>query len=506
MVTVSRSEFHRLPDETIPADPASSRAGNSVAAQAVARLRILWQQGRFLFRVTLAGFGVFTLIALSIPKRYQSSAQLMPPDDQTSSGLGMAASLASKMTGSFGGLAGGLLGLKSSGDLFIGILGSRTVQDDVIAKFDLRRLYGQPTWQGTRRQLALNTNIAEDRKSGIITISVTDHDPRRAAAMGEEYIAELNAVVSQLTTSSARRERIFLEGRLAQVRQDLETAEKNFSQFASANATVDIKEQGRAMVGAAATLEGQLIAAQSELQGLRQIYSDNHVRVRSLAARISELQSQLAQLGGKEQLLPEKAGPQKIGDKEERLEDANASGVGDLYPSLRQLPLLGVPYADLYRESRVQEVVFESLTQEYEMAKVAEAKEIPSVRMLDTFDVPEKKSYPPVTVIVVVGTLFTFALSSLGLLARVHWQQVQPGDPQKLFAQEIARTIRRRVPWASPQGPRFQTVTKRWRRRFVSVPPSELDGGASEAAVPKETGNGVPSHGTYSASPFDTQT
>jgi uncharacterized protein involved in exopolysaccharide biosynthesis len=490
MVTIPRNEFHRHPEEPAPAEVVRPPGGDSVAAQAVARLRILWRQRRLLFRLTLAGFAVFTILALLIPRRYQSSAELMPPDDQTSSGFGMMASLASKMTGSFGGLAGGLLGLKSSGDLFIGILGSRAVQDALVAKFDLRRRYRQRTWQAARRELALNTTILEDRKSGIISISVTDRDPERAAAMGQEYIAQLNAVVSQLTTSSARRERIFLEGRLAEVRKDLESAEKNFSQFASQNATVDIKEQGRAMVVAAATLEGQLIAAESELQGLKQIYSDNNVRVRALAARISELQSQQAQMGGKQETAGEEA-----------------SSRGDLepypYPSLRQLPLLGVPYADLYRQSRVQEVVFETLTQEYEMAKVAEAKEIPSVRVLDAFEVPERKSYPPVTAIIGLGTFATFLCSTLAVLARAHWEQVEADDPQKAFVREVVHTIRFGMPWAAANGSRFQALTHRWWLWLVPLSRNTECGAQDQDHEPRAGER--PANGAHSASPFDPQ-
>src|SRR5437667_8229223 len=149
------------------------------------------------------------------------------------------------------------------------------------------------------RALAEHTGISVDRKSQIITINVTDHDPKRAAAMGQAYVTELNRLVADLSTSSARRERIFLEERLQAVSKDLESAEKEFSQFSSKNSAIDIKEQGKAMVEAAATLQGQLIAAESELEGLKQIYTDNNVRVRSVRARIAELKHQLEKIGGK---------------------------------------------------------------------------------------------------------------------------------------------------------------------------------------------------------------
>jgi len=415
----------------------------------VARLRILWDKRRSITRASIYGLAAFTLIAFLIPKRFESTVVLMPPDDSSASGMMMAAALATRIGGPLGGVAGDILGIKSSGDLFIGILKSRTVQDDVINKLDLKSVYRTKQWDPTRKILTANTIIYEDRKSGMITITVADRDPQRAAAIAGEYVTELNSVVSQLSTSSARRERVFLEGRLAQVKQDLEIAEKDFSQFASKNGTIDLKEQGRAMVEGASSVEGQLIATQSELQGLRQIYSENNVRIRSLRARISELQNQLQQLGGKQDIAA----------------DATSSDGGDLYPSIRKLPLLGVPYADLYRRTRVQEAVFESLTQEYELAKVAEAKEVPSVKVLDPPNVPEHKSFPPRLVIMFMGTLFSMGGAVVWTLAKVNWDQIQSHDPQKMFIKEVLQTVSAVMPWAPPNGSRLQAAShKAWMR------------------------------------------
>ena len=419
--------------------------------RAVDRLRLLWEERRFLFRISIYGLAFFTVLAFLIPKRYESSAVLMPPDDQSSSGMMLAAAFASKVSGSLGEVAGDMMGLKSSGDLFIGILRSRTVQDDLITKFDLRKEYGTRQWDNTRKILTTRTMISADRKSGIITITVTDNDPRRAAAMAGEYVAELNIVVNQLNTSSAHRERVFLEERLTQVKQDLESAEKDFSQFASKSGAIDIKEQGRAMVESAAVLEGQLIAAQSELQGLKQIYSENNVRVRSLRARISELQSQLQQMGGK----------QEVGV------EASPSDSGELYPSIRKLPLLGVPYADLYRRTRVQEAVFESLTREYELAKVAEAKEIPSVRVLDPPDVPEHKSFPPRLVIIMLGAFSGLACAVAVVIAKAQWEEIEPEAAKKALAQEVFSEFNRHMPWATPNGSRVQAASHKVWKRFA---------------------------------------
>src|SRR6202040_1652764 len=222
-----------------------------------------------------------------------------------------------------------------------------TVQDDVITKFDLRKVYREKRWVDARKELTRQTDIGIDRKSGILTIQVTDHDPKRASAMAQEYVAQLNKVVTELNTSSAHRERVFLEERLSEVKQELESSEKEFSQFASKNGAIDIKEQGKAMVEAAALLEGQLIAARTELQGLRQIFTENNVRVRSMQARVNELELQIRKMSG------------SAGSGEN-----TASPDSTLYPSLRKLPLLGVTYADLFRHTKVEETVFETLTQQ----------------------------------------------------------------------------------------------------------------------------------------------
>jgi len=290
--------------------------------------------------------------------------------------------------------------------------------------------------EDARKDLAEHTGISVDRKSQIIALIVTDHDPKRAAAMGEAYVAELNRLVSELSTSSARRERMFLEERLQAVNRDLESAEKEFSQFSSKNRAIDIKEQGKAMVEAAATLQGQLIAAESELEGLKQVYTLNNVRVRSVQARIDSLRHQMDKIAGKGE---------------------DASGVSteppnSLYPSIQKLPLLGVTYADLYRRARVQEAVFETLTKEYELAKVQEAKEIPVVKVLDLPNIPDKKSYPPRSLICLLGTVFAFVFGMTLVLGRQAWAATDAGDPRKVFALEVWSTVSSRAQLVSKNG------------------------------------------------------
>lgn len=408
--------------------------------RSIARLRLLWSGRRFLARSVAVGLAVAALVAFIIPNSYVSSTLLMPPDQDSQGGIAMLAALAGKAGGTFGSMGAQLLGLKTTGDLFIGILESRTVQDDLIQKFDLRGIYGDKHWEDARKDLAKETAISEDRKSGIITISVTDREPQRAQQMTEEYVRELNSVMTNLNTSSAHRERVFLEARLQQVQQNLESAERQFSQFASKNTAIDIQEQGKAMIEAGASLEGQLIAAQTELEGLRQIFTNNNIRVRETQARVDEIQRQIRKLGG--------TSSGRENDRINTSDNVNAS----LYPPIRQLPILGVTYADLYRQMKVQEAVFEALTQECELAKVEEAKETPSVKVLDPANIPEEKSSPHRMLIMLAGTFFACAFGVAGVLGRARWKAIDDQEPGKILAQQILRSVRGSMRWEVRNG------------------------------------------------------
>ena len=181
------------------------------------------------------------------------------------------------------------------------------------------------------------------------------------------------------------------------------------------------------MLGAVASLQGQLIAAQSELEGLRQLYTDNNSRVRAVRARVSELRRQIERMGG---------------DQQTSAPDAETGGS---YPSIRKLPLLGVRYADLYRQTKIQETVFETLTQQSELAKVAEARETPSVKVLDVATVPERASYPPRLLIASLGTLLSGVVAGVWVLGTVRWKNLDAQDPAKLLANEVIETVRATV-------------------------------------------------------------
>jgi len=412
-------------------------------------LRVLWENRRLLMRAAAGGLLASILVALLIPKSYTAVGQLMPPDTQSSPGMAMMAGLAAQaggggMGGVGGGgggglasLAGDLLGLKNSGALFIGILRSQTSQERLVREFGLQKVYRKKLVTDARTKLDDNTAISEDRKSGIITIRVTDHDPTRAAAITNAYVGQLNSLVAELSTSAAHRERVFLEGRLVVVKHGLDEATNQLAQFSSKNNTLDMQTEGRAMLDAAGSLAAQMIAAQSELEGLRQIYTADNARVRALNARVSELRNQLNKLGGSTE------------DAAKAVDAPPEVSNGMPYPTIRSLPLLGAKYADYYRQAKIQETVFQLLTEQSELAKVEEAKETPSVKVLDPAQVPEKRSAPARLLIIVLGSLVAFSVAVVWVLGAEQWRGTDPDDPRKILAKEVAATLKMRALWFS---------------------------------------------------------
>jgi uncharacterized protein involved in exopolysaccharide biosynthesis len=386
-------------------------------------LLLLWERRGLVRQAFVYALLAGTAIAFLIPNLYTSKTHIMPPDDQ--GGAAMLASLLGKGDSpGLSNLAQIGLGQKTNGALYAYLLHSRTVQDRIVERFELQKEYWKRYRDDAIEKLDDRTQVDEDRKSGVITIEVSDRKRERARQLASAYVDELNRLLADVSTSAARRERIFVEQRLVTVQKDLQTAEKNLSEFSSKTTVLDVKEQTKAMVESEAVMQAQLIAAESELQGLEQIYTPSNVRVRSVRARAEELRRQMHAIAGSEQ-------------------EAGASGdtVDDAYPTIRRLPILGVTWVDLYRRTRLQEAVYELLTKQYELARIQEAKEIPTIKVVDAADLPEKKSFPPRFLIICLFTLGGVLLAVAWIIFAPYWQSLPPSDPGKRIVQDMTQQL-----------------------------------------------------------------
>ena len=295
-----------------------------------------------------------------------------------------------------------------------------------IERFGLMGRYKSKVIEDARTALTANTSIDQDRKSGVITLSVVDKSPDFASKLAHGYVTELNRIVTEDSTSAARRERMFLEDRLKVVKQDLDDSSRALSQFSTKNQAIDIPNQAKSMVDAGLRLQELLAEGRGQLAALRQTYSEGNERIKVIQARNAELERQIREMGG----TPGGAGKPVGADQ-------------SLYPSMSQLPILGVTYFDLERKVRVDEAVWETLTKQYEMAKVQEAKEIPTVRVLDEANVPNRKYSPHRSIIMIVGTLLAIVLSCIVVLGLSKWESMDADAEPKMSLLRAYRKVRK---------------------------------------------------------------
>ena len=405
----AESYFHSIPEYEVDVDTAI-----------LSFLGMLWTERKLLLHIVGWGLALSLALGLFYPPWYTATTQLIPAQKNSQSPLALLSALGGNSA--LASLASGALGGKTEGGTLVGVLSSRTVQDRLIDQLDLRKEFHCKGYADARKRLKREVTFAEDRKSGIITLSITNRNPVRAAEIANAYVSQLNHVLAQVNSSSAHLERVFLEERLKQVNQDLQDAEKAFSEFSSQNTTLDINAQGKAMLEAGASLQGELIASEAQLRGLQQIYTDESVRVRSLRAHINELRQQLLNLSGK------KASGSNLQGSDTQNEQSDI-----IIPSIRQLPLLGVKYADLFRRTKVQEAIFETLTKQYEIAKIDEAKEDPSVRILDLAVPPEKPAGPLLLWCIVGGLILSSLLAVVTVMCRGYWRQLRSSSAPKVL-------------------------------------------------------------------------
>jgi hypothetical protein len=101
----------------------------------------------------------------------------------------------------------------------------------------------------------------------------------------------------------------------------------------------------------------------------------------------------------------------------------------------------------LNRKVLVEELLWEALTKQYETAKVQEAKEIPTVRVLDVANVPQRKSSPARSEIVILGAMLSLFVVCISVLAMSPWEEMDAQDERKKLVTEIVNTTLNSHQW-----------------------------------------------------------
>ena len=336
-------------------------------------VEVIAKRWRMIVVVTFTALIISIAIAMKLPNIYSSTALILPPQ-QDSGMMGMMSAL----SGGMAGLAGDLVGKGTTADLYVGILNSRAVKDVLIDRFKLMEVYGQKYRLDTYNVLGDSAAISAGKKDGIISITVEDKDPKLAADLANAFADELGKLTVKLNITGAGKNRGYLEDRLVKAKADLTKAEEALKAFQSANKAFDVPEQAKVSIQGVAQLKAQLAVQEVQLAGMRSRFTDTTQEVIDAKAAISKLKAQMVQFEG--------------------------SGRGSSIPSVGSVPELGQEYVRLMREFKVQEAIFELLTKQYEMARMSEAKDVDGVQIIQIATVPDKKTKPKRSLIVLATT------------------------------------------------------------------------------------------------------
>jgi uncharacterized protein involved in exopolysaccharide biosynthesis len=347
-------------------------------------LLVIAKHNRFIIKLTLSVAVLAVIYALLQPNIYTAKTVILPPQQGAST-----ASMLLGQLGGLAGLAGGAAGIKSPNDLHIGMLKSRTIADTLIKRFDLQALWEAKTREATRKALAGSTVIASG-KDGFITIEYSDKDPQFAATIANAYVEELDRLNSTLAVTEASRKRLFFEKQLKGSRTNLDAAENALKQTQERTGMIQLDKQGGAIIEAVANVRAQIAAKEVELAAMGAFATPQNPDYRQIQQVIVGLRAQLA-----------------------KVERDHVAGQGDVMVPTGKLPETGLEFLRKTRELKYQETLFELLSKQFEIAKIDEAKDAALIQVVDKALVPEQKSKPKRSLIVILATMMAFFIGIL---------------------------------------------------------------------------------------------
>jgi uncharacterized protein involved in exopolysaccharide biosynthesis len=359
-------------------------------------LEVVAKHWKLIVKITIGTFILSIIVSLQLTKVYSSTTRVLPPQQDS----GMISMMIGAMGSGMANIASDLLGKSTTADLYVGILKCETVKDAIIDKFKLKELYNEKYRLDIYKVLDKVVDISTGKKDGIISITVQDKDPKLATEIANAYVEQLSNVIIKLNSTGATQNRKFLEERISKTKSDLSQAEENLKSFQSKNKALDLTEQTKGTIKIAAELIAQLANEEIKLLSLQRALTDSSQEVKNQKLVVFNLKKQQNTLEGNLK--------------------------GGAIPSIGSIPDLGQEYVRLTREFKIQENLLELFTKQYEMAKLTELNDVPTIQVIQKAIIPDKKIKPKRAVIVMLSTftafifiiLYVFAIESLDKLSQ----------------------------------------------------------------------------------------
>jgi capsule polysaccharide export protein KpsE/RkpR len=354
--------------------------------------------------ITLAAALLSLVIALLAPVTYTARATFLAPGSQQQSGS--AAALAT--LGALSGLGGGLVP-KSPDEMYVALLKSESVERALDARFNLKERYGFASNDALLKGLQSHIRVASDKKSGIISVEVDDKDPKFAADLANAHEVEVTKVLGRLEVSEAQLRRVFFEKQLNETKENLVKAEVSLQKVQEKSGVILLDKQAEALINGAALVRAQITEREVQLRVLRTSATAQNPAVMRLNSELAALHAELDRMDSKQ--------------------GGTEGSVADM--PVGKIPEAAVDFVRARRELKLQETLLEGMIRQYEIAKLDEAKEGPTLQRVDAAVPPDHKSKPSRAFIVISGTLLGLLLPSAWVLVRGYSAQWRAARPER---------------------------------------------------------------------------
>jgi len=368
-------------------------------------LIVLAKRKGFLFKFVGTALLLSIAAVFLLPKLYTANAKILPPQQNQS----MSATAMLNELGPLGALAGSGLGLKTPSDLYIAMLHSRTVADGLIDRFSLLKVYGKELRVDARAKLEERTEISAG-KDGVISISVDDRDPQRAADLANGYVQELEGLTRTLALTEAGKRRVFFEREVKLASDDLANAELALKQTQETTGLITLDSQSRAMIESLSSMRARVATQEIVVQSMRSFATPENPELVRAQEELVAMREQLDKMEG--------------GQGKRTFADV----------PIENVPAVGLEYVRKLREVKYRETLFELLAKQYEAAKIDEARDAMIVQQMDIAVTPEKASWPKRGLIIAISGIFALLVA---LTASFWMESMERAKKEPLFASKL---------------------------------------------------------------------
>lgn len=378
-------------------------------------LIVLAKHKRIVLGVPFVAGIVAAIVSLLMPNVYTGTTRILPPQQSASAASALLNQVGGALGGLLGGAGGSALGVRNPNDLYVGMLKSRTVADNLISRFELRKVYDEDRLSDTRKRLEKETTIAAG-KDGIITIEVEDRDPKRAAELANAYVEELMKLTQVLAVTEASQRRLFFERQLLQAKDSLTAAELAARQGLQKGGLAQVDAQGRSMIAVTARLRAEISVKEVQLGAMRTFAAEGNPELQRTQQELEALRRELSRVEG----------------------SSAVAGVGRGDASGNR----GLDNLGLLRDVKYYEFLYELLAKQYELAKIDEAKDATVVQVMDKAIEPDRKSKPKRTLIVILVALTAWFFAIVSAFVQESAIQAKL-DPRRSSQLERLRSLLR---------------------------------------------------------------